>query len=511
MVYYEIHRLRSEGFKNSSIAKKLMISRNRVIEYGRMTPDEFQKFILSLQNRSKKLDPYQDQIVNWLKEHPDLSGAQVLDWLQEKLNVHSVSEGTVRNFVNELRERHCIPKTSTERNYIVVPELPMGKQIQVDFGETRQLTTEGQHKKLYFIAFVLAHSRYKYVEWLDRPFKTSDLIRTHENAFEYFGGMTDEIAYDQDRLLAVSENAGDLILTADFTNYYQKRNFKIYLCRKADPESKGKIEQVVKYVKYNFAKNRTFDNLLDWQDSSMKWLKRTGNHKVHHNTKKRPSEVYTLEKEHLRQVLGTYIFEDIYASSITRQIHKDNVIRFDGNRYSVPVGTYRKDAPNTAYVERKNEYIFIRLQQNGQVLAKHQIVQGKGNIVSDPSHRKRNQTKKNMLIQQVEDLLQDPQAAKWLVEQLNERYPRHLIDQLKIVQSIGQQYPDFLDNAVKELKRLKLTSANDLRDIAFSLALHSKQNTSKATSSLNEKYKNLIAPERKDDIYLQVLQGGDSK
>lgn len=511
MVYYEIHRLRSEGFKNSSIAKKLKISRNRVIEYGRMTPDEFQKFILSLQNRSKKLDPYQDQIVNWLKEHPDLSGAQVLDWLQEKLNVHSVSEGTVRNFVNELRERHCIPKTSTERNYIVVPELPMGKQIQVDFGETRQLTTEGQHKKLYFIAFVLAHSRYKYVEWLDRPFKTSDLIRTHENAFEYFGGMTDEIAYDQDRLLAVSENAGDLILTADFTNYYQKRNFKIYLCRKADPESKGKIEQVVKYVKYNFAKNRTFDNLLDWQDSSMKWLKRTGNHKVHHNTKKRPSEVYTLEKEHLRQVLGTYIFEDIYASSITRQIHKDNVIRFDGNRYSVPVGTYRKDAPNTAYVERKNEYIFIRLQQNGQVLAKHQIVQGKGNIVSDPSHRKRNQTKKNMLIQQVEDLLQDPQAAKWLVEQLNERYPRHLIDQLKIVQSIGQQYPDFLDNAVKELKRLKLTSANDLRDIAFSLALHSKQNTSKATSSLNEKYKNLIAPERKDDIYLQVLQGGDSK
>lgn len=511
MVYYEVHRLRSEGFTNSSIAKKLKISRNRVIEYGGMTPDEFQKFVLSLQHRSKKLDPYEDHILEWLKEHPDLSGAQVLDWLQEKLDVHSVCEGTVRNFINELRGRHCIPKTSAERNYMVVPELPMGKQIQVDFGETRQQTTKGQYKKLYFIAFVLAHSRYKYVEWLDRPFRTSDLIRMHENAFHYFGGMTDEIAYDQDRLLAISENAGDLILTADFTNYYQKRNFKIYLCRKADPESKGKIEQVVKYVKYNFAKNRIFDNLLDWQESSMKWLKRTGNYKVHHNTKKRPTEVYTLEKEHLRQVSGTYIFEDIYASSITRQIHKDNVIRFEGNRYSVPVGTYRKDAPNIAYVEKSNEYIFIRLQQNGHVLAKHQMVQGKGNIVSDPSHRKRNQTKRDSLIQQVEGLLEDSQAAKWLVEQLAERYPRHLIDQLKIVVSVSQQYPEFLDNAVQELKRLKLTSANDLRDVAFSLALHSKQNESKAISTINDKYKNLIAPERKEDIYLQVLQGGDSK
>ncbi|WP_438311380.1 IS21 family transposase [Sporosarcina sp. FA9] len=511
MVYYEIHRLRSEGFKNSSIAKKLKISRNRVIEYGRMSPDEFQKFILSLQQRGKKLDPYKDQILEWLKEHPDLSGAQVLDWLQEKLDVDSVSEGTVRNFVNGLRERHCIPKMSTERNYAVVPELPMGKQIQVDFGETRQLTTEGQYKRLYFIAFVLARSRYKYVEWLDRPFRTSDLIRMHENAFNYYGGITDEIAYDQDRLLAVSENAGDLILTADFTNYYQKRKFKIYLCRKADPESKGKIEQVVKYVKYNFAKNRTFANLLDWQESSMKWLKRTGNYKVHHNTKKRPTEVYTLEKEHLRQVSGAYIFEDIYVSSITRQIHKDNVIRFEGNRYSVPVGTYRKDAPNIAYVEKNHEYICIRLQQNGHVLAKHQIANGKGNIISDPSHRKRNQTKRDKLIQQVEDLLQDPHAAKWLVEQLAVRYPRHLIDQLKIVQLVGQQYPEFLDIAVQELKRLKLTSANDLRDIAFSLALHSKKNNSKATSIVNEKYKNLIAPERKEDIYLQVLRGGDSK
>ncbi|WP_425278841.1 ATP-binding protein [Caldifermentibacillus hisashii] len=38
-IYKEIHRLRNEGFSNSAIARKLNISRNRVIEYGKMTPD----------------------------------------------------------------------------------------------------------------------------------------------------------------------------------------------------------------------------------------------------------------------------------------------------------------------------------------------------------------------------------------------------------------------------------------------------------------------------------------
>ena len=36
-----------------------------------------------------------------------------------------------------------------------------------------------------------------------------------------YGGRTAEIVYDQDRVMAVSENAGDLILTARFEAYRQ--------------------------------------------------------------------------------------------------------------------------------------------------------------------------------------------------------------------------------------------------------------------------------------------------
>ena len=104
----------------------------------------------------------------------------------------------------------------------------------------------------------------------------------------------------------------------------------------------------------------------------------------------------------------------------------------------------------------------------------------------------------------------DKESAKWLVGRLTEQYPRHLINQLKVVQSVILKHPAFVDEAIDEMRRLRLTSANDLRDIALSLEIQSRKK-GKDTGSLNEKYQELIAPERKEDIYLSVLQGGGNR
>src|SRR5690606_4920165 len=186
-------------------------------------------------------------------------------------------------------------------------------------------STVGKEVKLYFVAFVLAHSRHKFTVWLDRPFTTRDTIDCHEKAFQFYGGITDEIVYDQDNLIAVSENAGDLILTQEFQQYVKDRKFKIYLCRKADPESKCKIESVVKYVTYNFAKNQNCATLEEWNDRSLKWLERTGNYKVHNTTTKRPFEVFLLEKQHLRKVstpLPKLESNQIVIIKIMHRVHK---------------------------------------------------------------------------------------------------------------------------------------------------------------------------------------------
>ncbi|WRP07359.1 hypothetical protein U9J35_04105 [Rossellomorea aquimaris] len=126
------------------------------------------------------------------------------------------------------------------------------------------------------------------------------------SSFSLLWRKPEEIVYDQDRLISVSENAGDLILTKEFQAYQQTRKFSIYLCRKKrDPESKGKIENVVKYIKYNFSKNRVYSSLDVLNAQCIKWLSRTGNYNVHYTTKKRPFEVHALEKQHLQKV-STY-------------------------------------------------------------------------------------------------------------------------------------------------------------------------------------------------------------
>ncbi|WP_444685470.1 hypothetical protein [Alkalicoccus luteus] len=97
------------------------------------------------------------------------------------MQFNETTENTVRNYVKELREIYHIPKTVREREYASIPESLPGQQAQVDFGQTVVETTIGGRKRLYFIAFILSHSRYKYVEWLDRPFRMNTAFDLYQS------------------------------------------------------------------------------------------------------------------------------------------------------------------------------------------------------------------------------------------------------------------------------------------------------------------------------------------
>src|SRR5690625_4594017 len=165
-MYMEIHQLIKKGFSKTKVAEKLGISRSTVHRYLKKNPSDMSKWVDSIQTRKKKLDEYKELILSWLREHPDMSAAQVLDWLQEKYENLEVAESTVRLYVRELRKEYDIPKETTLRDYEAVPETPLGAQMQIDFGQTEQLTPDGKRTKIRCIAFVLANSRYKYMEWL---------------------------------------------------------------------------------------------------------------------------------------------------------------------------------------------------------------------------------------------------------------------------------------------------------------------------------------------------------
>ena len=512
-LYIKIHQLKKEGFKVSQIARKLEISRNTVYTYLNMSLDEALEWIYSQQNRKKKLDPYKNIIVNWLKAHPDLSAAQVEDWLKERNPYLQIASSSVRNYVSHIRDVYHIPYSIHNREYMAVDELPMGYQLQVDWGEYTVKDVHGKRVKLYFITFVLSHSRYKYVEWQDRPFTTRDAIRCHENAFQYYGGIPEEIVYDQDHLIAVSENAGDIILTGEFAAYQQERDFKIYLCRKSDPESKGKVENVVKYVKRNFARHRVFPNLEMWNEKCLAWLKRTGNYNVHNTTKKRPVEVHALEKQHLKPVSTLFSSENNYGSSITRTVHKDNIIKYKSNRYSLPIGTYKPKGDNLVYIEVLDGSLIIRSSFKGEVLAKHSLCMAKGMLIKSQEHKKDYSKGIQAFKETIHRQFQDQVVVAQFTAELTNRYPRHIRDQLRIMQRATTQHREVIEEALKICSEKQLWSANDLMDFAKHLE---RLKGYKTPSQLDEQSQssydlNLgeVAATREIDVYIDIL-GGDS-
>ncbi|MGQ8969471.1 IS21 family transposase, partial [Bacillus subtilis] len=189
--------------------------------------------------------------------------------------------------------------------------------------------------------------------------------------------MTNEIVYDQDSLIIVSENGGDLILTKEFQQYRESRGINLRVCRKADPESKGRIENVVGFIKQNYAKHRVFHNIDSWNEQGWEWLNRTGNYKIHNTTKKRPFEVFLLEKQHLKPVSQNIDIQNNYEISIARCVHKDNTIRYQSNRYSLPLGTYNK-YEKVCIKETETKELVIYIPDTGEIIAKHSIPEGKG-------------------------------------------------------------------------------------------------------------------------------------
>lgn len=510
-MYFSIQRMKQQGLKIAQIARKLELSRNTVYKFIEMDPDQFSEYLEQLVSRRKKLDGYEDFILEWLREYPDLSAAQVQDWLKERHQVQNVSEGTVRNFVREVRSKHGIPKVMQTRQYEAVQDPPMGHQAQVDFGETKLRNPQGTLVRLWFIAFVLSHSRYKYVKWQDRPFTTKDVIRMHEDAFAFFGGFPKELVYDQDHLLLTSENHGDLLLTHEFAGYVRQRGFQIRMCRKQDPESKGRIENVVKYVKQNFARHRPFSHIDKLNEDCVAWLHRTGNASTHHTTKKIPAEVFALEKEHLRPV-HTKI--NPLSSSITRTVRKDNTIWYEGNRYSVPLGTYDGTDKQVGIRVMEASQVIIYDLETGQVLAEHRLGSGSGQLIQNTNH-KRDRTKGiDAYVQTVAKAFPNEEAAASYLQKIYKRKPRYIRDQLQLIhRALEGVEPAVIEKALAYCVKHQLYQATDFAD-AVEHYKPLQQSPSLSQTEVkplveSDQNKRMIKPQIRDfSAYKAILSGG---
>ena len=343
-MWYKVKELFEKGLRQSQICRELGLDKKTVRRYRKMSYEEFIASSTYHRVYDKYLDPYESIVYEWLDHHNDLSCAQVHDWLREKYkNFPEVAPKTVYNFVKHIRSKYNIAKDTSEstRSFAMLEETAYGEYAQVDFGERWQKTEDGRRVKVYFFAMVLCRSRKKFVWFSKSPFTAEKAIYAHEKAFEYYGGKPKRIIYDQDSVFIHSENYGDYILTKAFNAFVNQEHIDVIFCKKSDPQSKGKVENVVKYVKYNFLRGRAFYDIERLNDEAISWLSRTGNGLPHAITKQVPDEVFIDEKPHLTPYNG---LPSIPKRSMKQHtVLTNNTIYYSGNYYSVPFGTYKKD------------------------------------------------------------------------------------------------------------------------------------------------------------------------
>lgn len=340
-MWHKVKELAAKGLKTGQISLLLGVHRDTVRKYKRMSESEMHRLVeRPYQNRQKKLADYTDYARDLLKDAPYLTSPQVLDHLKETYpELPPVSDKTVYNFVMAVREAFSLPKEKEEvRQMSKLPDPDYGREAQVDWGEKNMMTTTGRWKKVYFFIMVMSRSRRKFVYFQDIPFTSRMTAYAHHLAFEYFGGAPQTVLYDQDAVLIVSENLGEYRMTSEMEAFCKSAGYTPVFCRPADPQSKGKVENAVKYVKDNFIKGRTFSTTEDLNKAAPDWLDRTGNGRRHATTRLVPDEELRKEQPHLLPY--TMHMEKPGGQGRMYNVRRDNTISYKGCLYSLPLGTY---------------------------------------------------------------------------------------------------------------------------------------------------------------------------
>ncbi len=381
-VYQKIQACKRRGLLKTEISRKLKLDPGTVAKYYDMDESEYFQMLHSHQYRDKVFDKYKEDILDVYRENDfkKLPMSAVFDYLEEQSKQLPGNEQTLRNYIRYLNKIGELVFNEKRRIYKKVPQLPYGQQLQIDFGEYRTRS----ELKLYIFASVLSASRYKYYAFQDKPFTTLDLIFHLLNCFDYIGGVPKELVIDQDCVMVVSENHGDIIYTRDFRYFIQEMDLQMYVCRKADPESKGKVENIVGFVKGNHLSVRDFESLEEAQESLALWLIRRGNGKLSQATKRIPAQLIEQERSHLRELKNSIYRKDMLVGREERTADEEALISVGTSRYSVPAQYRNCDVD--IYVTDSECFAFD--QHNGVQIAQHRLSLIPGAKITERTHNR---------------------------------------------------------------------------------------------------------------------------
>jgi hypothetical protein len=223
---------------------------------------------------------------------------------------------------------------------------------------------------------VLGYSRMRYVEFTLST-DTPTLIQSHLNAFQYFGGCTQEILYDNMKQVVIKRalKSSDSEWNSMFEDFSKHYGFIPRLCRPYRPQTKGKIENTIGYIKRDFFLGGKFSSLENLNSQALEWLNRV-NSSVHGTTYEIPLDRF--KEENL--ILLDQVLPFKVVKIETRKISKDSYVSYLGNKYSIPYKFAGR--PAELHISDGKFQVYI----DNESICEHEILSGNCRVIRKKEH-----------------------------------------------------------------------------------------------------------------------------
>lgn len=312
--------------------------------------------------RPSILDPYRSIITDYLDED-----SYQATWIFERLQRMGYKGGytTVRDFVLSVKEQKA-------RIAYVRFETEPGLQAQVDWGDFLITEPDGTTKTVFAFVMALGYCRALYVEFVES--RTLEVFMDcHIHAFEYLGGVPQEILYDRMKHVVIRTENGHAVFNTEFAAFCCHYGFTPKACPAYSPHVKGKVERPITYVRERFWRGYRFTALATANTDVQAWL-RIANARTH-GTHHQPVDARWMEERPCLTALPCVPYDTSYKAY--RKVYKDCQLSFNGNRYLVPP----RMVGRRVLIKKKGDT--IRIYHDDELLFTCQEPKVKGRLLGD--------------------------------------------------------------------------------------------------------------------------------
>jgi transposase len=371
-IWAEIHRLHEiEHLSHRQIAIKVGCSRHMVQQAlkSRQPPVAHAN-----PSRAKIIDPFQERIAQILKVYPNLSAVRILQKIAKP-------EGNSPGYQGGITQLRIYLKSVRAKNHRVYQEAHYdpGEAMQIDWGNVGPISIGNAKRTVSVFVAVLCYSRVIYIEFTLSQRK-NEFYRCVVNALRFFGGSPRKVMFDNLKAAVISGSGRTAVLHPEFAALCGTYRMEPIACEAHDPESKGRVENGVGYVKRNALAGRD-DEMQAWDDYkhlAIDWRDNVANTRIHDRIGQKPIERFEQEKLSLRSLPAVHYNAD---ETLLTEVYPTAQIKFDCNRYSVPPSLARRTVTIVANADT------IRILHQGNQVAEHRRCYGKRESITEPQHK----------------------------------------------------------------------------------------------------------------------------